>query len=197
MGTQPSVPVVTLETSLVGSQPRFTTMEPPNASTDPTGLPPGSASQLPCPDDMFDSETVNYDTILQFVLFSLNRPDLYTQEARQPLSVWDASSGRPVQPGVGSLALDVDMQAELGGAFGEPTVSTKHVSSTSQFKVPSDVYASLFKAPRVDEELLLAIGTSRAPPHSSELKKAFDKLYESSMVSWRLGWHLTVLSQFL
>ncbi len=145
----------------------------------------------------FDPETVNYDTILQLVLVSLNRPHLYTQVVHEPLSVWDASSGRPVQPGVGSLALDVDMQVEFGGAFGEPTVSTKHVNSASQFKLPSDVYASLFKAPRVDEELLRAIGPSRAPPQSSELRKAFDALYESSMASWRLGWHLTVLSQFL
>ncbi len=106
MGSQPSVPVVPPVTSFVGSQPRFTTMEPPNASTDPTGLPTGSATQLPCPDDRFDPETVNYDTILQLVLVSLNRPDLYTQEVRQPLSVWDVSSGRPVQPGVRSLALD-------------------------------------------------------------------------------------------
>ncbi len=52
VGSQPSVPVVPPVTSVVGSQPRFTTMEPPNASTDPTGLPMGSATQLPCPDDV-------------------------------------------------------------------------------------------------------------------------------------------------
>ncbi len=106
VGSHPSVPVVPPVASQVGSQPRLSTMEPPNASTDPTGLPTGSATQLPCPDDMFNPETVSYDTILQLVLVSLNQPDLYTQEVRQPLSVWDASSGRPVQPGVRSLALD-------------------------------------------------------------------------------------------
>ncbi len=142
--SQPHVPVVPPVTSHVGSQPRITTLESPNASTVPTGLPTGPATQLPCPDELFNPETVNYDTILQLVLVSLNRPDLYSQEVREPLSVWDVSSGRPIQPGVGSLALDTDMQAELSGAFREPTVSTKHVNPASQFKVPSHMYSSLF-----------------------------------------------------
>ena len=46
-------------------------------------IPTGSATQLPCPDAMFD-ETVTYDPILQLVFVSLNRPDLYTQEVRHP-----------------------------------------------------------------------------------------------------------------
>ncbi len=51
VGSLPSVPVVPPVTSHVGSQPRSTTMEPPNASTVPTGLPTGSATaHLPrCP----------------------------------------------------------------------------------------------------------------------------------------------------
>ncbi len=76
VSSQPPVPVVPPVTSHVGSQPRFTTMEPPNASTGPTGLPTGSATQLPCPDEFFDPETANYNAILQLVLVSLNRPDL-------------------------------------------------------------------------------------------------------------------------
>ncbi len=88
---------------------------------------------------------------------------------------------------MGSLGLDADMQAELGGAFEESSVSTRHVNLASVFKVPSDVYSSLFKAPRVDEELARAMGTTKAPSPSSDLKKALDALYESSMASWRLG----------
>ncbi len=76
-------------------------------------------------------------------------------------------------------------------------MSTKHVNLASQFNVPSHVYSSLFKAPRVDEELSRAIGTSCTPVHTSDIKKALDALYKSYLVSWRLGWHLTVLSQFL
>ena len=168
-------------------------MHPPAPPASATG----PATQSPCLDDLFDPETADYDTILQIVLVVLNRPDLYAQELRQPPSVWDVSSGRPHQLGAGSLALDVDMQEELCGAFREPSVSTKNVNSASKFKVPSDVYSALFKAPRVDEELSRAMGSSSRPSQSSDLKKALDALYETSMASWRLGWHLTVLNRFL
>ncbi len=95
------------------------------------------------------------------------------------------------------MTLDADMQEELCGAFTEPAVSTKHVNPASVFKVLSDIYSALFKAPRVDEELSRAMGSSTRLSQSSDLKIALDALCETSMASWRLGWHLTVLTRFL
>ncbi len=87
----------------------------------------GPATQPTCQDDPFNPETVDYDSILQIILFILNCLDLYAQGLRQPLSVWDGTLA-------GTLALDKDMQEELGGAFREPSVSSKHVNSASTFR---------------------------------------------------------------
>ncbi len=97
MGSQPHVPVVPTATSHVGSQLRGTTRECPQhiyhshwfTIRPGHSLPPPPLPPHPRLDELFDPETANYDTILQIVPVALNRPDLYAQELRHPLSVSD------------------------------------------------------------------------------------------------------------
>ncbi len=79
------------------------TVDFPRLITGPTGVPSGPAIQPTCTDDSVSSESINYN-ILQYILASLNRPDLYVQKVHLPLSVWKALSHRHIQSSAGSMA---------------------------------------------------------------------------------------------
>ncbi len=101
-------------------------------------------------------------------------------------------SGDP--PHSGSSAIQ-----ELTAAFSEPS-STKVISSSSPYKVPTDLYTALFtcfKAAKVEEEMVKAAGNVRPLPINSDLWKAVEIFYESSVVTWHLRLHVTLLSKYL
>ncbi len=64
----------------------------------------------------------------------------------------------------GALTLDKEMQEELTAGFSEPFSSAKVNSSLSPYKVPNDLYSALFKAPKVEEEMVKAAGNVRPLP---------------------------------
>ncbi len=80
---------------------------------------------------------------------------------------------------------------------GSPPRNAKVISSSSTYKVPNDLYSALFKAPKVEEEMVKAAGNVRPLPTNTDLRKAAATFYESSMVTWRLGLHTTLLSKYL
>ncbi len=96
-----------------------------------------------------------------------------------------------------ALALDKVMQKELTAAFSEPSTSAKVISSLSPYKVPTDLYMDLFKAPKVEEEMVKMAGNVCPLPINPDLRKAVETFYESSMVTWRLRLHATLLSKYV
>ena len=153
VGPQPGFPTGSHRGLPMSDHPRLPTREPPPP-------PPQriqwshwftirSGHSPPCTDNSVNSESISYGIILQYVLAAFNRPDLYAQEVRSPLSVWKTSSRRHVQSSVGSRSLDYVMQEELCGALRKPGVYVPPV------EVPPDMRAALFQAPRIDEELYL------------------------------------------
>ncbi len=124
----------------------------------------------------------SYDHIHSVVLADLGKPELLVRDAPKPQSFWELEPDLPVQAGGGALALDADMQMELVKV------------SLSPFKVPNDVYNALFRTPKV-EELTRPVGNSRPLLVNPDLRMALEASYESSMATWSLGWHMTVLSQ--
>ena len=79
------------------------TVDFPRLITGPTGLPSGPATQPTYMDDVVSSESINYD-ILQYILASLNRPDLFAQKVHLPLSVSTVLSRRHIRSGAMSMA---------------------------------------------------------------------------------------------
>ncbi len=63
----------------------------------------------------FHPESVSYDSILQVVLVSLNRADLYSTDVPKPRGMRGAAAGHYSQPSVGSLRL-LEMEEEMCGA---------------------------------------------------------------------------------
>ncbi len=139
----------------------------------------------------------SYEYILKLVLADLGKSDLLVQDTHKPRSFWEVETETPTQSGGGALALDNEMQEELTAAFSEPSSSAKVISSSSPYKVPSDLYSALFKAPKVEEEMVKAAGNVRPLPINSDLRKAVETFYESSMATWRLGLHATLLSKYV
>ncbi len=55
--------------------------------------------------------------------------------------------------GGGALTLDSEMQEEMSAAFLDPSPMAKITNSSSPYKVPNDLYTTLFKAAKVQEEM--------------------------------------------
>ena len=115
-----------------------------------------------------------------------------------------------VKSGAGALKIDPDMVAELTKAFQEPSMTTKVTDAASAYKVSVKLYMSLFKTSKV-EEVLVEMYTSlfKISKVEEEMVKqagisvpwpiilTFAESWKSSMASWRLGWHMTVLISYL
>ncbi len=70
----------------------------------------------------------------------------------------------------------------------------KVINSSSPYKLPNDLYRVLFKAPKVEEEMVKTAG-STCPLGACPLPFSFD--LQSSMATWCLGWHAILLSKYL
>ncbi len=87
------------------------------------------------------------------------------------------------------------MVAELTKAFQEPSTTAKVMDGASAYKVPAEL--SLFKSPKVEEEMVKQVGNIRPLGINPDFRRALEVPLESSMATWRLGWHMTVLINYL
>ncbi len=79
----------------------------------------------------------------------------------------------------GTLALDLNVQAELTTAFSEPSTSAMVTVSSFPYKVPNDFFQALFKAPRL-EEMTKAVGSTCPFSVNPNLQMAVETFCESS-----------------
>ncbi len=89
------------------------------------------------------------------------------------------------------------MVAELTKAFQEPPTTTKVTDAASVYKVQAELYTSLFKSPKVEEEKVKQVGNIRPLAINFDFHRALESSIESSMATRRLGWHMTVLINYL
>ena len=101
-----------------------------------------------------------------------------------------------VKLGAGALNTDSDTVAELTKAFQEPSTTSKVTDPASAYKVPAELYTALFKSPKVEEEMVKQVGNIRPLAINPDLCRALEVSYELSMVTWQLGWHMTVMIKF-
>ncbi len=137
----------------------------------------------------------SYEYILKLVLDDLGKSDLLVRDTPKPCSCWEVETETPTQSGGGALTFDKEMQEELTDAFSEPSSMVKVISSSSPYKVPTDLYTALFEAPKVEEEMVKVAGNVPPLPINSNLQKAVETFYESSMATWLLRLCTTLLSK--
>ncbi len=139
----------------------------------------------------------SYDHILSVVLKDLGKSELLVRDLPKPRSFWELDQEVQVKTGAGALNIDSDMVAELTKAFKEPSTTSKVTDSASAYKVPAELYTALFKTPKVEEEMVKQVGNIRPLAINPDFRRALEASYESSMATWRLGWHMTVMINFL
>ncbi len=101
--------------------------------------------------------------------------ELLVRDLPKPRSFWELDQEVQVKSGAGALNVVPDMVAEL----------TK------------ELYTALFKTPKVQEEMVKQVGNIRPLAINHDFRRALEVSYESSMATWRLGWHMTVLINYL
>ncbi len=74
---------------------------------------------------------------------------------------------------------------------------TKVIDASSAYKVPVELYMSLFKTPKVEEEIVKQVGNIHPLPINPDLCRALETYFESSMATWRLGWFMAVMINYL
>ncbi len=124
-----------------------------------------------------------YDLILSVVLKELGKSELLVQVLPKPRSFWELDQEVQVKSGAAALNIDSNRVAELTKAFQEPSTT--------------ELYTSLFKSPKVEEEMVKHVGNIRPLDINPDLPRALEASFVSSMATWRLGWHMTVLINYL
>ncbi len=73
------------------------------------------------------------------------------------------------------------------------------MDAPSAYKVPAELYTSLFKSPIVEEEMVKQVGNIHALAINPDLRRALEASFEWSMATWWLGWHtsMTVMINYL
>ena len=99
--------------------------------------------------------------------------------------------------GAGALNIDPDMVAELTKAFQEPSTTTKVTDAASAYKVPAELYTSLFKTPKVEKEMVKQVGNIHHLAINPDLRRALEVSFESSVATWWLGWRMMVMINYL
>ncbi len=85
------------------------------------------------------------------------------------------------------------MVAELTQAFQEPLTTAKVTDAAMTYKVSVKLYATLFKTPKVEQEMVKQVGNIYPLAINSYLRRALETSFEASMAFWQLGWHMAVL----
>ncbi len=91
-----------------------------------------------------------YDHILSVILKDLGKWELLVQDLPKLRSFWELNQEVQVKSGAGALNIATDMVAELTRAFQEPSTAAKVTDPTLAYKVPAELYTSLFKSPKVE-----------------------------------------------
>ncbi len=115
----------------------------------------------------------------------------------QPRSFGKMEQDVAVHPGLGALAQDKEVQDEITKAFQELQTMTKLTVSLSPYRVLSDPFLALFRAPKVGQEMMKLYGSAQALAVNADLLKALEMFYEFSVVNWCLAWHSVVLVSYL
>ncbi len=84
------------------------------------------------------------------------------------------------------MNIETDMVAELTKASQEPSTTTKFTNAASTYKVLAELYTSLFKFPKVKEEMVKHVGSIRPLAINHDLYRALEVSFESSMATWGL-----------
>ncbi len=149
----------------------------------------GHDSSTADPSTPLDLQSCDY--IFSVALKDLGKSELLVRDLPKPRSFWELD-----QEVLGQiryvLNIDPDMVTELTKAFQKPSTTTKVTDAASAYKVPAELYTSLFKSPKVEEEMVKQVGNIRPLSINPDFRRALEASFESSMVTWRLGWHLTV-----
>ncbi len=115
----------------------------------------------------------------------------------QPRSLGKMEQEVPIHPGLGTLVQDEEMQEELNKAFEELKTFTKVTVSLSHYRVLSDLFLALFRAPKSRAGNDDIVWSAQALGVNADLLKALEMFYESSVVNWCLAWHSVVLVSYL
>ncbi len=73
----------------------------------------------------------------------------------------------------------------------------KVTDAASAYKVLAEQYTSLFTSPKVEEEMVKQVGNIQPVLINPDFCRALDVSFESSMATWQLGSHMTVLINYL
>ena len=74
----------------------------------------------------------------------LGKSELLVRDLPKPRSFWELDQEVQVKSGAGALNIDTDMVARLTKAFQEPLTTTKVTAAASAYKLPAELYTSLF-----------------------------------------------------
>ncbi len=72
----------------------------------------------------------------------------------------------------------------------------KLTDAAAAYKVLAEVYTSLCKTPKVEEEMVKQVGNIHSLAINPDLRRALEASFESSLVTWWLGWHMTVMINY-
>ncbi len=89
------------------------------------------------------------------------------------------------------------MVRELTKAFLDPLRTSKVTFPLSSYKVLEDLNSTLFKTPKVEEEMVQQVGNIRPLSMNPELHRALETSFEAAMAFWQIGWYSTVLINYL
>ena len=145
-------------------------------------------------DPLTPPDLQSYDHILSVILADLGKSELLVRDLPKPYSFSELDQEVQVKSGAGALNIDPDMVAELTKAFQEPM--TKVTDTASAYKVLADLYMSLFKTPEV-EEMFKQVRNIHPLAFNPDLCRFLETSFEASITSWRLGWQMTVLVNYL
>ncbi len=76
-------------------------------------------------------------------------------------------------------------------------MATKVMDAASAYKVLVELYSSLFRTPKVEEEIVKQVGNICPLAINPDLRRALEASFESSMATWQLGWHMMVMINYL
>ncbi len=96
--------------------------------------------------------------MVSVLLKDLGKSNLLVRDLPKSRSSWELDQQVQVKSGAGALNIDLDIVAELTKAFQEPSTTKTVTNAASAYKVPAELYTSLFKSPKVKEEMVKQVG---------------------------------------
>ncbi len=152
------------------------------------------------PSHRFNSGTGEQKGITQTIYTDskpLGKSELLVRDFPKPRSFWQLDQKVHFKSGDGALNIDPDMVAELTKAFQVLAMMAKVTDTASTYKVLAELYTSLFKTLKVEEEMVKQVRNIRPLAINPDLRRALETSFEASVASLQLGWHMPVLINYL